>query len=131
MYKKSIVSIFVAFGITAIMLFLLTYLFIFSILKEQNNAQEDFIYKVSSANNLIVGIEQCRASIWQYRHDWDSTYWDSYQENIEKLNKDATQYLSDTSNFSLENIQSVRRLQNFLSYQNGLINTPPPSNLKT
>lgn len=120
MYKKSIVSIFASFGAVAIIMLLFTYLFIFCVLKEQNKAQNQFIYKVSSANNLIVDIEKCKSSIQQYRHDWDMTYLEMYKKNVDCLNLDVDAYLSDSNSFSQENMQSVRRLQNFISYQSNL-----------
>ncbi|MDY3851220.1 MAG: hypothetical protein SOZ46_10425, partial [Bullifex sp.] len=91
--------------------------FIFRVMSDERAAQDRLFFKVSSSNNILVDIENCRSAITQYRHAWESKYLELYLSSIEKINSDVRIYLSETDSFSYENIQSVRRLSNFLAYQ--------------
>ena len=115
--RRSIINVFVTFGIFAILLVTITYLFIFRVMSDERAAQDRLFFKISSSNNILVDIENCRSAITQYRHAWESKYLELYQSSIEKINSDVWIYLSETDSFSYENIQSVRRLSNFLAYQ--------------
>ena len=118
--RTSIVSIFVLFGELSLLLLIAAYFFIFTVLNEQHYAEERLAYRISAANRLILGIEKCTSSIDQYRHDWDSSYLEAYTEGMAELDEEVAEYLSDTSSFTQENIQSVKRLGNFISYQSGI-----------
>ena len=122
MYKgrRSIISIFVTLCVLSLMLLSITYLLIFGVMKDQRVAQERLIFKVSSSNNILIDIEDCRSAITQYRHAWEKKYLELYLSTIEEITKDVNQYLSQSESFSYDNIQSVRRLSNFLSYQSKL-----------
>ena len=115
--RRSIINVFVTFGIFAILLVTITYLFIFRVMSDERAAQDRLFFKISSSNNILVDIENCRSAITQYRHAWESKYLELYLSSIEKINSDVRIYLSETDSFSYENIQSVRRLSNFLAYQ--------------
>ena len=86
-------------------------------MSDERAAQDRLFFKVSSSNNILVDIENCRSAITQYRHAWESKNLELYLSSIEKINSDVRIYLSETDSFSYENIQSVRRLSNFLAYQ--------------
>lgn len=122
MYKgrRSIISIFVTLCVLSLMLLSITYFLIFGVMKDQRVAQERLIFKVSSSNNILIDIEDCRSAITQYRHAWEKKYLELYLSAIEEITKDVNQYLSQSESFSYDNIQSVRRLSNFLSYQSKL-----------
>lgn len=122
--RRSIINVFVTFGIFAILLVTITYLFIFRVMSDERAAQDRLFFKVSSSNNILVDIENCRSAITQYRHAWESKYLELYLSSIEKINSDVRIYLSETDSFSYENIQSVRRLSNFLAYQSSFDLSP-------
>ena len=115
--RRCSINVFVTFGIFAILLVTITYLFIFRVMSDERAAQDRLFFKISSSNNILVDIENCRSAITQYRHAWESKYLELYLSSIEKINSDVRIYLSETDSFSYENIQSVRRLSNFLAYQ--------------
>ncbi len=118
--RKSIINVFITFGVFAILLVTITYFFIFGVMKEQRTAQDRLIFKISSSNNILIDIENCRSAITQYRHAWESRYLELYLSAVDKINENVRIYLSETESFSYDNIQSVRRLSNFLSYQSSL-----------
>ena len=87
--KRSIINVFVTFGILAILLVTITYLFLFGVMTEQRIAQDKLIFKVSSSNNILVDIENCRAAITQYRHAWEKKYLELYLSSIDKITEDV------------------------------------------
>lgn len=123
MGRKSIIKVIIWTLSTAMLILIVSFSVMISFFKNQEKAHQEFVSKVSVANDIIVGIEKCSSYLNQFRHDWDERYYNRYLNEISIVNELASRYMNDSSGFSESNVQAVRRFSNFLLYEGILVDT--------
>lgn len=121
MGRRSIIKVIIWTLSAAMLILIVSFSVMISFFRNQERTQQEFIAKVSLANDIIVELERCSSNLNQFRHDWDVKYYDRYLECISTVNELASKYMADSSGFSETNMQAVRRLSNFLLYEGILV----------
>lgn len=123
MRKKSIIKVFVDFSVVALILLIISFSLMCYLFVSQGRIQKSLINRVSTANDIIVKIEDVKNDLNNYRHQWEEQYYKKYKEDIKGLDELTSLYLDRSDIFTERNMQEVRRLKNFIAYQEEMLDS--------